>query len=100
MVKTLLNLKEFIELYPPKKALLSTDLKVGDTVACYDQDGQLAKVGTVKHISEAGDCSLPRGHVDGKVGEVFVLDSSRARTNTRKSLKGFCVVFSFFVLFF
>ena len=99
-MKTLLNLKEFIEKYPLKKALLPTDLKVGDKVACYDVDNNFCNVGTVKHISEPGDYALPRGHVDGKVGEVFVLDSGKARVNGRKSLKGFRVVFSFFVFFF
>ena len=97
MPKTLLNLKEFIAKHQPKGAVIPSDLKVGDVVACMDDEQKLVRVGTVQYVSPQGDYTLPRGHPDGLVGEVFVLDSSKGRANTKKPFKGpfFCVTFLF-----
>ena len=88
MVKTLYDLFEFVDNFPPAKAVLASDVRLGDVVVCFDERGKPTKCGTVKHVAKNGHITLPHGHVDGRVGEVFVLDSSRATVRKGTPLTG------------
>lgn len=87
MVKTLYNLFEFCKAFPPKKAEIPSDLSVGDVVVCF-ADNVPKKCGTVRYIATSGQQKLPRNHPDGHIGEVFVLDSSRATTKRNTPFTG------------
>ena len=70
------NLFEFLRNYSLDRCQGREDVTTGDVVVCFDDDGTLKALGTVKHV---GKTNLAKDHSDGNFGEVFVLPFSKAR---------------------
>lgn len=85
------NLFEFLEKYPLDRCEGRDDVATGDVVVCFDDDGTLKGLGTVKHV---GNQQLAKDHSDGTFGEVFVLPFSKARVKRGTPLNGACVIYS------
>ena len=79
------DLFEFLRNYSLDRCEGREDVTTGDVVVCFDDDGTLKALGTVKHV---GRTSLAKDHADGKFGEVFVLPFSKARTKRGTPLNG------------
>ena len=77
MGRALFNLFEFLKVYKINRCEKSTDASTGDIVVCWDDDGKVKCLGTVKHVGRTGLCT---DHQDGEYGEVFVLPYYKGRT--------------------
>ena len=76
-----MNLFEFLAKYNVNRAKTRQDVKEGDIVVCLKgKKGSLPRnvisLGKVIHV---GPTPLAKGHEDGKVGHVFVLDYTKVR---------------------
>ena len=74
----LFNLKEFLKAYPQQieRCSLFTDVQKGDIVLCLGTEDEFLALGKAIHV---GKTVLAKGHEDGKIGEVFVLEYNKGR---------------------
>lgn len=84
------NLFEFLEDFVLDRCKGREDVATGDVVVCFDDDGTLMALGTVKHV---GKTKLAKDHSDGTFGEVFVLPFSKARYKRGTPLNRACVIY-------
>ena len=97
----LYNLFEFLEVYNVDRCNASTDIKTGDIVVCFGDDGKVKCLGTIKH---AGHQTLCKDHADGEYGEVFVLPYYKAKVRkgtplNRKYLLACCLLSCLLLLY-
>ena len=100
-----INLRELLQLHARKKFPKSpitrfanaSEIPVGAVVICSDSKLANYTLGTVLHAGKAQP--LPKGHPDGKSGELFVLEYHKKRAApVTPGLLFVCFVLSAFVL--